>query len=195
MNGYIYVIKNDINSKVYIGQTIRNLDIRFKEHCRNKCSKNELNMLIKKAILKYGKEHFHIELIEECSINSLNDKESYYISLFNSYKNGYNLTKGGSYGTKQLKLLYKQKEIVSLYKNNYSLRQISNLYNVDKFTIKHILEINNIPLRTIRTYKYTQEKRKEILNDLLTLSRKEIIDKWKISASYLSQLINGKRRI
>ena len=31
--GYIYIIKNDINDKVYVGQTARDIQIRFHEHC------------------------------------------------------------------------------------------------------------------------------------------------------------------
>ena len=195
MFGIIYIITNDINSKVYIGQTKRTLEERWKEHKREKCSTNEHNMLIKKAILKYGEKHFKIKELEKCSIEDLNTKETYYISLYNSYKSGYNLTKGGQEGTKELKLKNKQLEIIELYKEGFSLRNLAEEYNVDKLTIKHILEINNISLRKTRTYKYSQEERLLILKDAKIMSRKEVIQKWNISISYLSQLINGKRRI
>ena len=49
--GYIYKITNLINNKIYIGQTIRDVQIRWKEHLR---SKDEAP--IHKAIRKYGKE-------------------------------------------------------------------------------------------------------------------------------------------
>lgn len=195
MLGIIYIIRNDINSKVYIGQTFRSIEERWKEHLRSKCSKNESHMLIKRAILKYGREHFTISKLEECDVSKLNEREMYYIKLYNSYKEGYNMTIGGQESTKPLKLLNDEKEIISLYKEGFSLRTISKEYNVDKYTIKHILEINNITIRKVRVYKFTREDKLNILKDLNTLSRKEILIKYNISASYLSQLINGKRRI
>lgn len=195
MFGIIYMITNDLNSKVYIGQTKRTLEERWKEHKREKCSINEYNMLIKRAILKYGEQHFKLRELERCTIEDLNAREIYYISLYDSYKNGYNLTRGGQEGTKDLKLRDKQTEIVELYKEGFSLRALAKEYNVDKFTIKHILEINNITLRSTKTYKYSQEERQLIINDSKIMSRKDVMQKWNISVSYLSQLINGKRRI
>ena len=35
MNGFIYIIRNTVNSKVYIGQTRVSVDIRWKEHLRH----------------------------------------------------------------------------------------------------------------------------------------------------------------
>ena len=152
-------------------------------------------MLIKRAILKYGEQHFKLRELERCTIEDLNAREIYYISLYDSYKNGYNLTRGGQEGTKDLKLRDKQTEIVELYKEGFSLRELAKEYNVDKFTIKHILEINNIPLRNTKTYKYSQEERQLIIDDSKIMPRKDVMKKWNISVSYLSQLINGKRRI
>ena len=195
MFGIIYIITNDFNSKVYIGQTKRTLEERWKEHKREKCSINEHNMLIKRAILKYGEQHFKLKELERCAIEDLNAREIYYISLYDSYKNGYNLTRGGQEGTKDLKLKDKQTEIVELYKEGFSLRELAKEYNVDKFTIKHILEINNISLRKTKTYKYSQEERKLIIDDSKIMPREDVMKKWNISVSYLSQLINGKRRI
>lgn len=195
MLGIIYIIRNDINSKVYVGQTFRSLEERWKEHLRSKCSKGEKHMLIKRAIFKYGKEHFTISILEKCEESKLDEREVYYIKLYNSYLSGYNMTKGGQEGTKPLKLLNVEKEIISLYKEGFSLREIAKEYNVDKCTIKHILEINNIKIRKVRTYKYTRKDKMNILKDLNVLNRKEIMIKYNISASYLSQLINGQRRI
>lgn len=196
MFGIIYIITNNINSKVYIGQTIQTLENRWKAHCRNKCSRNEMNMHIKRAILKYGKQNFSITELERCKVTELDEKEIYYIKLYNSYIEGYNSTKGGKSGTKELKLdIEQQQDCIELYKLGFSLREVAKEFNVDKATIKHIIELSNIPLRTTRTYKLSQKDREKILEDCKVLSRKEVMDKWDISKSYLSQLINGKRRI
>lgn len=196
MFGLIYIITNSINDKVYIGQTIQSLKDRWYEHCRAACSKNEADMHIKRAILKYGKENFTIKELERCTIEELDEREIYYIGLYNSFVKGYNSTKGGKSGAKPLKLdVEQQNSCIELYKLGFSLREIAKEFNVDKATIKHIIEINNIPIRTTRTYKLSQEDRLKIVEESSYISRKELMKKWNISKGYLSQLLNGKRRI
>ena len=195
MRGFIYKITNTINSKSYIGQTIQNVKERFYQHCATKCSKAVSNMAIHRAIKKYGKSNFTVEVIEEIDSANLNDRERYWIKYYNSYNNGYNSTKGGQDGIKLFKNLDTE-SIVREYKSGKSLREIGRLFNVDKQTIKDLLVRNNINLRTTKTYKLSQKDREDIIKDLsLGLSRKEIISKWHISKGYLSQLINGYRRI
>lgn len=195
MRGFIYKITNKVNGKSYIGQTIQNVKERFYQHCATKCSQAILNMVIHKAITKYGKSNFTIEVIEEVESANLNDRERYWIRYYDSYNNGYNSTEGGQDGIKLFKNLDTE-SIVREYKSGKSLREIGRLFNVDKQTIKDLLVRNNINLRTTRTYKFSQKDREDILKDLsLGLSRKEIISKWHISKSYLSQLINGYHRI
>ena len=195
MRGFIYKITNKINGKSYIGQTIQNVKERFYQHCATKCSQAILNMVIHKAITKYGKSNFTIEVIEEVESTNLNDRERYWIRYYDSYNNGYNSTEGGQDGIKLFKNLDTE-SIVREYKSGKSLREIGRLFNVDKQTIKDLLVRNNINLRTTRTYKLSQKDREDIIKNLsLGLSRKEIISKWHISKGYLSQLINGYRRI
>ena len=195
MRGFIYKITNKINGKSYIGQTIQNVKERFYQHCATKCSQAILNMVIHKAINKYGKSNFTIEVIEEVESTNLNDRERYWIRYYDSYNNGYNSTEGGQDGIKLFKNLDTE-SIVREYKSGKSLREIGRLFNVDKQTIKDLLVRNNINLRTTKTYKLSQKDREDIIKDLsLGLSRKEIISKWHISKSYLSQLINGYHRI
>ena len=195
MRGFIYKITNNVNGKSYIGQTIQNVKERFYQHCATKCSKAVSNMAIHRAIKKYGKSNFTVEVIEEIDSTNLNDRERYWIRYYDSYNNGYNSTEGGQDGIKLFKNLDTE-SIVREYKSGKSLREIGRLFNVDKQTIKDLLVRNNINLRTTRTYKLSQKDREDIIKDLsLGLSRKEIISKWHISKGYLSQLINGYRRI
>lgn len=200
MQGVIYIIRNNINGKVYIGQTIQPLKERWYRHCgKTGISESESRMAIKRAILKYGKENFTIEILEECNQEDLNAREKYYIDMYDSYKSGYNSTLGGQEGLNiPFVKISKDKhgEIIDLYKSGLSLRSIAVNYNVDKHTIKHILDYYNIPLRKTRTYKFSEKERCKILEDYNNgISRKEIQDKWKVSRSYLSQLINGRRNV
>ena len=195
MRGFIYKITNTINGKSYIGQTIQNVKERFYQHCATKCSKAVSNMAIHRAIKKYGKSNFTVEVIEEIDSANLNDRERYQIKYYNSYNNGYNSTKGGQDGCKSFKDLDVE-SIIKEYNTGKSLRTLGTIFKVDKQTIKDLLVRNNINLRTTKTYKLSQKDRKDIIKDLsLGLSRKEIISKWHISKGYLSQLINGYRRI
>lgn len=88
----IYRITNKINNKVYIGQTIRDIKIRWQQHCKsNRCS------AISNAIQKYGKENFLVEEIDGAnSLSELNYLEQHHIHMHNSLvPNGYNLMTGG----------------------------------------------------------------------------------------------------
>lgn len=195
MQGFIYIITNTVNGKQYVGQTVQSINKRFDRHCQYYGSEAENRMAIKLAIHKYGRKNFTIEVLEQCDVELLNEREIYYIEKFNTYNNGYNSTRGGQIGNKPLKLEAVQEDIISLYKEGFSLRTIATEFNVDKQTIKHILELNNISLRKTRTYKFSEMDRQKIIEDTKCMSRKEVIAKWKMSSSYLSQLINEKRRI
>ena len=195
MNGFIYKITNKLNNKVYIGQTIQKPIERFYQHCAKKCDKYILNMVIHKAIFKYGKDNFTFEVIEEVPKQQLNEREEYWIKYYNSYTDGYNSTKGGQKGNKPFKDI-DNKTIIEQYQQGKSLRTIGKIFNIDKATVKSILIRNNIKLRTTRTYKLSQEDRANIILDIKQgLSRNTIVSKWNISKSYLSQLINSQRRI
>ena len=195
MNGFIYKITNKLNNKVYIGQTIQKPIERFYQHCAKKCDKYILNMVIHKAIFKYGKDNFTFEVIEEVPKQQLNEREEYWIKYYNSYTDGYNSTKGGQKGNKPFKDI-DNKAIIEQYQQGKSLRTIGKIFNIDKATVKSILIRNNINLRTTRTYKLSQEDRANIILDIKQgLSRNTIVSKWNISKSYLSQLINSQRRI
>ena len=85
----IYKITNLINGKCYIGQTRRGLYIRFEEHCIN-------DSKVGRAIKKYGKDNFYIELLATTNDpNKADYLETKFIKEFDSFKNGYNATKTG----------------------------------------------------------------------------------------------------
>ena len=87
----IYKVTNKINNKIYIGQTIRTLEERIKEHTRKR------NSSLYKAFNKYGIENFEIEIIDKCdTTEELNKKEIYWIKYYDCLvPKGYNLCEGG----------------------------------------------------------------------------------------------------
>jgi group I intron endonuclease len=92
----IYIIKNLVNNKVYIGQT-SNIKKRQAEHKRYLNNKGHHNIYLQNAWNKYGEYNFKFSIIEECTINELNIKEQYWIEYYKSNirKYGYNMTNGG----------------------------------------------------------------------------------------------------
>ena len=89
----IYKITNKINNKAYIGQSI-DIEHRWKTHI----SRHSTCSAIHKAIEKYGTDNFIFEVLEECKQKELNDKEIYWIKYYNTFEDGYNLTRGGDCG-------------------------------------------------------------------------------------------------
>lgn len=94
MSTGIYNIKNLSNDKVYIGQSV-DIEKRWSTHKAELNNNYHHNIHLQSAWNKYGEDNFEFSIIEECSIDKLDQQEIYWISKFNSYENGYNLTAGG----------------------------------------------------------------------------------------------------
>lgn len=89
----VYLATNKVNGKQYVGQTIRPLLERWKDHCRVVD-----NNYFHNAIRKYGAENFSLEIIDQAeTLEELDRKEMYWIEeLGTLYPNGYNLKEGGN---------------------------------------------------------------------------------------------------
>ena len=97
---YIYKIYNTINDKLYIGQTRRAIRKRFLDHVNR--AKNGAQTRLYCAMRKHGIENFYIEVVEEVpdsenATELLNSREIYWITHYDSVKNGYNSTNGGDH--------------------------------------------------------------------------------------------------
>lgn len=96
MKSQIYKITCKVTGKNYVGQTTRTLNIRWESHVYD-ATKLKKNTKLGRAIRKHGREQFVIQTIE--FTENLNERETYFIQLFNSAgKNGYNLKLGGQGG-------------------------------------------------------------------------------------------------
>lgn len=92
----IYKITNRKTGLCYIGQSV-DIAKRWKDHA--KCglgidtpAQNKLY----KAMLKDGLTNFSFELLEECERDLLNEKEKFYIELYQACDYGYNSTSGNN---------------------------------------------------------------------------------------------------
>ena len=92
----IYKITNTINGKIYIGQTKKSIDVRFKTHIYKSTYNSGYNTKFYNALKKYNEKCWNIEIIEENISNDLIDeREVYWILYYNSFNEGYNSTVGG----------------------------------------------------------------------------------------------------
>lgn len=172
----IYIFKNNINGKCYVGQSIK-LRSRIKDHLRN--AKNmKIDLPIYRAINKYGFHNFSIDILEsfvpdpeestESIIKRLDDLEIKYIEEYKAYSDGYNCTKGGDFGVLGLKMTVEQKKkiseivkqnVVKLYKPIYlySLKDHSLIYAISITAAAKIVNIHrsNLTKTANGTYKQT----------------------------------------
>lgn len=93
----IYKITNKITGKIYVGQSV-NIEKRWIQHkeTANNPHLEAYNRELYKDIRTFGLNNFLFEILEECSLEELNDKEQYWICYYDSYEKGYNLTRGGN---------------------------------------------------------------------------------------------------
>lgn len=74
------------NNRSYIGQSV-NIEIRFNTYKKLKCNSQPK---IYKSFLKYGIQNHKFEIIEECNIDLLNERERYWQDFYNCVENGLN---------------------------------------------------------------------------------------------------------
>jgi len=141
----IYQATNIVNNKSYIGKTIQNFNIYKKTHIRSAINKLDIRRGSRKAfysaIRKYGSDVFKWEILYKCiDANVLNEKEIYYIQLYDTYKNGYNMTKGGDGGGSTLGKYKRTPEIrkkISLSLIGHKRSKSSIQKQSDSLKIKH----------------------------------------------------------
>lgn len=99
--GFIYKIHTSESKNEYVGQTRKkSIYDRWKDHISS--ANTGAPQVLYKAMRLHGIDTFTIEVIEKLEANTLlklsnmlNDREIYYIALFDTYYHGYNMTKGG----------------------------------------------------------------------------------------------------
>lgn len=167
----IYKIINIIDKKVYIGQSIH-LSKRKKEHFKDLELNKHANRHLQYAFNKYGKENFLFEILERCEESELDDREIYYINLYNSTNCicGYNIRDGGakgSFGDETKEKLMRKKmgipenivfEIKRELAEGKTRIEVKNKYNITQAAIDSIANV--------KTYIYINSQVNEKLKEL-----------------------------
>lgn len=97
--GLIYIIRNDVNDKVYIGQTEqKSANVRFSQHKRE-AKVGHSSAKLYRAMREIGIEHFYVETLQSgIDPLALDTIERLYVAKYNAYFSGYNTTPGGAIG-------------------------------------------------------------------------------------------------
>jgi hypothetical protein len=146
--GFIYKITSTATNKIYIGQTSKTINKRWRYHRGSYKSyvkhkngeggrKDLSNSALYASMLKYGYETFSIHKLIEIPNSELNEFEKFYIQLYNTLSpNGLNLTGGGS---DFKKVSESTSKIISENSKRYMHK------NIDKFRSE---ELHGLPLFT-----------------------------------------------
>lgn len=136
--GSIYIIRNTVNQKVYIGQTTMTVHERFLAHLKPSTSKLKRNYKLYNAMNKYGCDKFYVETLEELvPIEDLDRKEQEYIFMYDSFNKGYNATPGGD--GRVLNKIECEDEVLRLAKNGMKPDELALMFNVHKATVLRTL--------------------------------------------------------
>jgi len=150
--GIIYCAINIINDKRYIGQTIRDLNIRKREHIS--LSKADSEFAFHQALRKYSEENFEWIILDIANNQEeLDEKECYWINYYDTYnQGGYNMSVGGQFNKKDycdaddLSRMYGGKEFLvydlegNYIKNTFSQTEFAEEIGVCVQTVNNVLK-------------------------------------------------------
>lgn len=138
----IYKITNKTNGKVYIGQS-RIIEKRWYNHIHDATNSNKkaFESLLGRAIRKHGVDKFSFEILEECPVEKLNEREIYWIAEYDATNQdiGYNILAGGNqestttYSDETVKLI-----IQLLREGELSQNEIAEETGVSRTTVSGI---------------------------------------------------------
>ena len=203
-NGKIYKYTNLINGMVYIGQTKQTLEQRDYKHI----TQLNDNTYFHRAIKKYGRNNFLLELIEDnIPFNELNEKEKYYINYFESFYTtgkGYNLTQGGQWSSGTQKLTASQVDEIKwrLKHSKQPFHEIGKDYGVTLYCISDINrgrtfidKTINYPIRKSSTRSFIDEIKIDIILDMLlntSMTQEEIALATDVRTYTVGEINRGK---
>lgn len=196
---YIYIIKNDVNDKMYVGQCMRPVENRFKSHL---CCKD--NAPLHKAMREIGSEHFYFEIVAECDDLDRLNTETYYIEKFNTLiPNGYNRFKHSSNGfsfnhhnsdSKELQSQKTQLWWKASDEKTVSLRnkKISESLQGKKFSYEHRQKLSEIAKKRVGDKNpFYGKKHSESTKKLISkLNQKMVFEQYDLNGDYIQTFLS-----
>lgn len=132
--GRIYIIKNTVNSKVYIGQTKGTVHNRLVQHMKPSTVRSRGSYKFYRAVKELGADKFYAETLEEnVPLEKLDDREIAWIAEYDSFHNGYNATPGGD--GRIINVANNQEEMLRLASDGRNAHELAERFNVNAATI------------------------------------------------------------
>lgn len=173
----IYLIRNKINEKVYIGQTSDRFIERYWHHKWKLNNQTHDNIYLQNAWNKYGEENFDFEVIYELKFgDNIDNIEREYISKYPKNKK-YNIQIGGQdYTMKNKKMSKHTKELIGQKNKINGIGRKASKETKEKMSKKRLGKTNWE--RCLISYEQAYEIKKRILNNekLKSISKEMNID-------------------
>lgn len=175
INSGIYMFRNKLNDKVYIGQS-KYLNTRYRQHKCELLKGIHHNLYFQHEVTKYGFDNFEYSIVKKCPVDELDYWEDFYFKYYNSQnkKYGYNLKDAGNNSNlptevkikiglanrgKNCKLQPCDVEAIKLKRlSGCSCIELAHEYHVTKSTISKIT--------TCKNWKYIRDDLNQSLIDL-----------------------------
>lgn len=136
---YIYGIAYQ-NNILYVGQTIRTIQERYKEHINTalRCPDNKFYQFLSEHIDECTT--VELEMLSNVKHEDVDNAEAKWINYYDTYQNGFNSTSGGS-GRKLSKVedINFAEQVLQLWDENYPMTDMENILHTFSYTIKDIL--------------------------------------------------------
>ena len=199
-NWLIYKHTSTVTGKSYIGLTCNSIGLRWQQHCS--AAKLGCSTHFARAITKYGRDSWEHEVLESGidNLDKAKELEIYYIDLYNTVDDGYNITKGGDTGSIEAAeyTLYNPDLDEVVTGTSY---QIATKYGLHQGYVRYVgqgksLHVDGWFLWKGKDHKYLKYpvysfEHKDYGIETLTL--KDMADKYNLSKGNLSMVAYGDR--
>jgi len=161
----IYLIKNKLNNKVYIGQSISILE-RKNSHFKKLENNKHHSFHFQRSFNKYGKENFEFQILTICNESELNTLEEKYINEYKSDNRefGYNIILGNN-----KKSLESRIKLSNSLKNKPHIR--AKLDRARTFRVYPKINLYDLQGNYIKTFNSTTEASLELKCSHCTLRK------------------------
>lgn len=202
------------SGKSYIGLTSASMERRWVQHISD--AKTGSNLHFHNAIRLYGVKDWSHEILEDGikTLKEANNRELYYIKLYNTFENGYNLTIGGD-GSPRRIWTEENKEAMDSTKPIYkfihytkgieelTLLKMTEKYNMSKGTLHGLINGTKQSYKGWQMYDIVGDNPTnfDITSKIVTFYHKngaiekctsrELSEKYKLTYSKVNMLVNG----